>query len=85
MLFVPCHSGKFVAEVVHVYKDLAEAEEEYVASYRTILQHPIRKAKPNQFHYYCEVANSTRKPVGVAEEHAKLKYRAPEPEPSPEA
>jgi len=77
MIFIPCHSGKFVAEVVHVYKDLAEAEEEYPKSYRTILQHPLKKGKPNQYHYYAEVANKTRKPLGVCEEYATLKRRAP--------
>ena len=76
-IHIPTHGGKFVAEIVHCYANLEEACESYKGSYRTILQSPFGKAKPHQPFYYCEVANSTRKPLGVAQEHATLKWRQP--------
>jgi hypothetical protein len=76
-VFIPCHGGKFVAEVVHRYPSLESACDQYKGSFRTILQSPFGKAKPEQPFYYCEVANNTRKPLGVAQEHAKLKWRKP--------
>jgi hypothetical protein len=77
-VFIPTHNGKYVASVVHCYPNLDAACEEYKGSYRTILQSPFGKAKPAQPYYYCEVDNSTRKPLGVAQEHASLKWREPE-------
>lgn len=74
---IPCHGGEFVAEVVKQYPDLQTANDRYEKSYRTILQAPFGKPDPNQPFYYCEVANPTRKPLGVAEGAAKLKWRPP--------
>ena len=74
---IPCDGGKFVAMVVKRYTSLDDACEQYENSFRTILQSRFGKAKPNQNFYFCEVSNSTRKPLGVAEKHAKLKWRAP--------
>ena len=74
---IPTHNGKFVAVVIHRYPSFEAASEAYQGSYQTILQQPYGKTKPDQPHYYCEVANSTRKPLGVAESAATLKWRDP--------
>lgn len=76
---IPCHGppgAHFTAEVVHVYDSLEDAEKRYPKSFRTILQAPYKKPEGGQYFYYCEVNNTQRKPVGVAEEHAELKRRA---------
>ena len=76
VIFIPGHNGRYVAEIVHVYDSFEAAEDGYERSFRTILQHPFKKPRPDQYYYYCEIANSTRKPLGVAEEHATLKHRS---------
>ncbi len=79
MLAIPCHGGTYIAEVVHVYSSFEDAEDRYEKNFRSILQAPFKKPKPDQVFYYCEVNNSTKKALGVAEEHAKLKRAAKAP------
>ena len=76
-LSIPCHGGKYIASVVKRYPNLEVACDEYERSFRTILQSPFGKAKPDQPFYYCQVDNSTHKPIGVAEQHATLKWAQP--------
>jgi hypothetical protein len=79
-VYIPGHTGDYVGEVVHRYPNLEVACDRYERSFRTILQQPHGKVDGNQPFYYCEVANQTRKPLGVAESSARLKWRKPEPE-----
>jgi hypothetical protein len=74
-IHIPTHNGNYVAHVVHRYPSLEAATKAYKGSFQTILQSPYGKATPDQPFYYCEVANATRKPLGVAQEHASLKWR----------
>lgn len=77
-LLIPGHQGNYVGEVVHRYPNFEAACEEYKGSFRTILQAPRDKPKPDQPFYHCQVANSTRQDLGVAQGHATLKWRRPE-------
>lgn len=76
-LSIPGHNGHYVCLVVHRYPDLETAVDQYERSFRSILQSPRGKPKPNQPFYYCEVDNSTHKALGVAESAATLKQAAP--------
>ena len=75
ILTIPCHHGTYTAEVVKTYPSLDAAHDSYHLSYTSILQAPRKQPKADQFFYYCEVTNSTRKHLGVAEEHATLQHR----------
>ncbi len=63
---------KFVAEVVMVFDDLADATERYDGHFDTILK-KTAKWRAHDFHYFCTVKNSTRAPIAVCERDARRK------------